>query len=229
VLPTPPHGELRLVEDVPAAFAEVVLAEFATRPVGGPEDDGRFRIALSGGETARACYERLALVPTLDWGAFDVYLGDERCVPPDDPAANQRLVREAFLEPTGNRSRFWPMDCADPDGYAALLAAGPPLDLIHLGLGPDGHTASLFPASSSLDAPPEALVVLSEDPSGRNPYPRLSLTFSAVSAARLVVFTVAGAPKHDALAGVLDGDDLPAARVRAERVLWLCDHGALEG
>ncbi|MGA8679891.1 MAG: 6-phosphogluconolactonase [Acidimicrobiales bacterium] len=229
--PTPPTGELRVVGDVPTAFGEVVAAEFAAvRQAGaGKAGDGRFRMALSGGDTARACYEHLATIATIDWAAVDLLLGDERCVPPDDAAANQRLVRETLLVPTGGVASFRPMDCDDPAAYEALLSSQPPLDLIHLGLGPDGHTASLFPGSTALRAPAASLVVRTEDPTGRNPLPRLTFTFSAIGRGRLVVFTVAGSAKHDALLRVLDGEDLPAARVRAARVLWLCDHAALAG
>lgn len=229
--PTPPAGELRLVDDVPAAFAQLVVDEVAAAraPAARAGGDGRFRMALSGGDTARACYEHLAGVPSLEWEVFELFLGDERCVPADDPAANQRLVRESLLEPTGGLAHFTPMDCAHPEAYGALLASQPPLDIVHLGLGPDGHTASLFAGSPALAAPPGTLAVLSEDPAARNPHPRMTMTFEAIASSRLAVFTVAGSPKHDALSRVLAGDDLPAGRVRAGRVLWLCDRAALEG
>jgi 6-phosphogluconolactonase len=98
------------------------------------------------------------------------------------------------------------------------------LDLVHLGLGPDGHTASLFPGSPALDADPGRLVVMNTDPTGRNPHERMTLTFSGIARARLVVFTVAGEDKRAAFAGVRAGDpSLPASRVRADRVLWLVD------
>jgi 6-phosphogluconolactonase len=227
---TPPSGELRVVDDVPAAFADVVATEFAAATTSGAEQGARrFAMALSGGETARACYERLAGGTAIDWAATDLFLGDERCVPADDPAANQRLVRETLLEPTGETAHFWPMDCGDPGAYEDLLSSRPALDVIHLGLGPDGHTASLFPGSSALEAPENRLVVTNEDPSGRNPHPRLTFTFSAIGRGHLVVFTVSGSPKHDALRRVCAGEALPAGRVRAERVLWLCDHAAVEG
>src|SRR5205807_552273 len=101
------------------------------------------------------------------------------------------------------------------------------LDFLHLGLGPDCHTASLFPDSPALDADPGRLVVLNHDPSGRNPHERITLTFSGIARARLVVFTVAGEEKREAFARVRSGDPAcPATRVRAERIIWLVDHDA---
>jgi len=225
-LPVVPNGELHLVDDVPAAFVDLVAAEFAAAS---ERADDRFRVALSGGETARQCYELLARTTAIDWASVDLFLGDERCVPADDPASNQRLIREALVERIGNAARLNPIICDQLGSYAALLESQPPLDLVHLGLGPDGHTASLFPGSVALDAPLGSLVVRTEDPSGRNPFERATLTFEAIARSRLVVFTVAGSSKHEALARVLAGEDLPAARVRAELVLWLCDPEALDG
>jgi len=224
VAPQPPNGELRVVDHVPTAFAGLVAAEAAAAAGRG---DGRLRIALSGGDTARTCYERLAEHDELDWGRLDCLFGDERCVPPEDEAANQQLVREALGARFGRLGSFHPMDCAAPSAYAGLLAAQPALDVAHLGLGPDGHTASLFPGSPGLEAPEDEWVVRNFDPSGRNPHERLSLTFGALARFSLAVFTVAGEAKRDALGRVLSGEDLPAARVRAGRVLWLCDREAL--
>ena len=111
----------------------------------------------------------------------------------------------------------------------ACEAAGaeiPRFDLISLGMGPDGHTASLFPGSPALEVGPQVLVVATTDPNGQNPHPRLSLTLPAIDQARLAVFTVAGEPKRRAVARIRAGDDLPAARVRAEQVRWLVDRAA---
>jgi 6-phosphogluconolactonase len=211
--------ELRLVADVPAAFVEVVQAAFAAA-------EGTFRLALSGGETARACYEALAVAGGIDWSRVECFLGDERCVPPEDDDANQKMVRAALTDlvrPAG----FYPMDCGDPAGYERLLERAGALDLVHLGLGPDGHTASLFPASAGLAAPASALVVRNVDESGRNKHPRLSFTLGQIARSRLAVFTVSGSSKAKALAAVLAGEDLPAGRVRAGRVLFLCDEEAM--
>jgi 6-phosphogluconolactonase len=217
------HGEVRVVDDVPAAFAAAVLEQWSSRT------DARFSLVLSGGPTARRCYERLAAMAaaTVDWRQVDVLMGDERCVAPDDPDANQRLVREALLDVVGPVGSFHPMSCDEgPMAYEALLAKWARLDLIHLGLGPDGHTASLFPDAPALDAPADRLVLVADDPHEHNPHRRMTLTYSAIARARLAVFTVSGDAKRAAFAAVRAGADVPAARVRAERVLWLVDPDA---
>lgn len=228
----PPGTEgLAPVTDVPAAFAQVVAEAFAVR-VG-----RRFTVVLSGGPTARACYERTAALPAgaVDWRAVDVYMGDERLVAPDDPDANQRLVRESLLEPVGGAGSFHPMPTGGgPDACAAAyhaviagLLAGEGIDLIHLGMGPDGHTASLFAGSPALEDPGDRLVMANADPGERNPHGRLTLTLPAIDQARLAVFTVAGQAKRDAVRRLLDGEDLPAARVRAKTVRWVVDPAAM--
>jgi 6-phosphogluconolactonase len=224
-----PNGELHVVDDVPRAFAELVANEAGTAlGESGRQPEERFRLVLSGGSTASSCYEQLAATAGLDWGLIECLVGDERCVPADDPDANQRMIREVLIERVEPRPRFSPMDCAAPlQDYEAIVAASPQLDLVHLGLGPDGHTASLFPGSAALEAPEERLVEHNVDPSGHNPHERITLTFAGIARARLVVFTVAGIEKLQALQGVLRHDDLPATRVRAERVVWLCDRAAL--
>ncbi|MHB1583276.1 MAG: 6-phosphogluconolactonase [Acidimicrobiales bacterium] len=229
----PPAGTERLVpvDDVPTAFAELVAEAFAAR--GGR----RFTLVLSGGPTARACYERTAaLAPgRVDWALVDVYLGDERLVPADDADANQRLVRESLIGPVGGVGSFHPMPTGDEadrcaaayEETVAALLGGPGIDLIHLGLGPDGHTASLFPGSVALERPGDRLVMANTDPHERNPHRRLTLTLRAIDQARTAVFTVAGASKSQALRRVLDGEDLPAARVRAKTVRWVVDPAAM--
>jgi 6-phosphogluconolactonase len=119
------------------------------------------------------------------------------------------------------------MRCEEgPDPYQLRVGEVGRFDVTHLGMGSDGHTASLFPGSPALDADPGRLVSLNSDPSSRNPYPRMTLTLSGIARSRLVLFTVAGESKRDALQAVVDGADLPAARVTAERVIWLVDREA---
>lgn len=218
------QGELIVVDDVPAEFAERVIEAFHSRP------EESFSIALSGGQTARRCYERLAAdgAHQIDWWQVDVYWGDERCVPPDDDASNEHLGRVALLENVGAANSVHPMRCDDgPDAYHLLVAELGRFDVVHLGLGKDGHTASLFPASPALDADPGRLVVTNHDPLGTNPYERMTLTFSGIARARLALVTVAGEEKRAAFARVREGDPAcPASRIRADRVVWLVDRAA---
>jgi 6-phosphogluconolactonase len=217
------HGQLTVVEDLPGAFAAAVIQAYQERP------DEIFSLALGGGSTAQPCYERLAAESesTIDWLSVNIYWGDERCVPPDDPASNQLLGRQSLLERVGAANAVYPMSCDEgPDAYALRVGEVGKFDVIHLGMGPDGHTASLFPGSEALDAEPGQLVALNVDPSGRNPHPRMTLTLSVINRARLVVFTVAGAGKRETLQAVIDGADLPAGRVDADKVVWLVDHDA---
>ena len=218
------QGSLYVVDDVPGEFAERVIEAFHSRPA------ETFSLALSGGETARQCYERLAADgdTQIDWWKVDVYWGDERCVPPDDPDSNYRLAREALLDRVGAANATYPMRCEESaDPYQLRLGELGRLDLIHLGLGPDGHTASLFPGSPALDADPGRLVVMNEDPLGHNPHRRMTLTLAGIARARLVIVTVAGADKREALARVAAGDPTaPATHAKAERVVWLADPAA---
>lgn len=217
------EGELVVVDDVPGEFTDRVIEAFHARP------NDVFSIALSGGATARHCYERLAADggTQMDWWKVDVYWGDERCVPPDHPDSNYRLAREALLQRVGAANAIYPMDCGvGPDPYQLRLGDLATLDLVHLGLGPDAHTASLFPGSPALDADPGRLVVMNEDPTGINVHPRMTLTFSGIARARLVIVTVAGEEKREALARVARGDDVPAARITGPRVVWLADRAA---
>lgn len=218
------HGELVVVDDVPAEFAERVIEAFHSRP------SDSFSLALSGGDIARHCYERLAddAGNQIDWWKVDVYWGDERCVPLDHKDSNYRLVREALLERLGAVNANYPMRCDEgADPYQLRLGSLGRFDVVHLGLGPDGHTASLFPESPALTADPGRLVVMNEDPTGRNPYPRMTLTFAGIARAHLVLVTVAGEEKAEALARVVAGDETaPATHVQAEQVLWLADPAA---
>ena len=216
-------GELVITDDVPAAFSQHVIDAFRTRPL------DTFSVALSGGSTARSCYEHLAETcgSQIDWWKVDVYWGDERCVPHDDVNSNYRLAREALLDRVGAANATHLMRCADgPDDYQLRLGDLGRIDLIHLGMGADGHTASLFPHSHALDADPGRLVAMNDDPFGKNPFPRMTLTFAGIARAALAVVTVTGEEKAAALAAIVGGEDLPAARIGSEHVIWLVDPAA---
>ncbi len=215
-------GRIQVVDDVPRAFTREVVDAFHSRP--GPT----FSFALSGGATARACYESLAQSGEhIDWWKVDFYWGDERCVPHDNPDSNYYLAREALLDRVGAANATHLMRCIEgPEPYQLRLGELGHLDFVHLGLGPDGHTASLFVDSPALSAAPGRLVAMNEDPSGRNPYQRMTLTLEGIARARRVVVTVSGASKADAVARIAAGDDLPGARIEADDVLWLIDEAA---
>ena len=208
-------GEIQIVDDVAAAFAQLVLRE-APRSV-----------ALSGGETAEQCYAAVrALEP--DWSDVDVFMSDERFVPVTGADSNEGMARRVLLDAVRPRvihSMFRPGPIeAAARAYDELVRNAPPIDLVHLGVGPDGHTASLFPGSPMLDET-ERFVVPAGD--AAHPHPRLTFTYPAIARGRLVVVTVAGAEKRDAIERIRSGEDLPAARIRAERVVWLGDRAAL--
>ncbi|MDQ3145629.1 MAG: 6-phosphogluconolactonase [Actinomycetota bacterium] len=209
----PAKGEVRVVDDVAAAFA-TVLAEEAPAVV-----------ALSGGGTARHCYQAVA---DGSLGGTQVVFGDERWVPVEDDESNEGMARRVLLD----RARSGEVHSLRGAGatreeaagaYDQLVASLSSLGLVHLGLGPDGHTASLFPGAAALEVD-DRLVVPTGDHA--HPHPRLSLTFAGIARADLVVFTVAGEDKADAWRRLRSGEDLPASRVRAPRVLWLVDPAA---
>ncbi len=228
------NGTVEIVDSVPEAFARLIADR-----LGGIRRDP-VSLALSGG-TAKTCYQALAELTgpdgerPLDWSSVDVYLSDERCVPPGDADSNHRMIEETLLRPVGPTFGDHPMYFSgDPEdaavAYRRIVADLDGLDVVHLGLGPDGHTASLFAGSDALAVDdPELLVVASRDPNARNPHDRITLTLPALERARLVVFTVAGRSKADAFRRLTTGEDLPASRVRANEVVWLVDHEAAKG
>ena len=208
-------GTVQIVDNVALAFARL-LAQEAPRS-----------IALSGGETAQECYAAVrATAP--NWSNVDVYFGDERFVEASDPDSNEGMARRTLLDAVPPRSihpMYQPVEIEEAARrYDALVSAAPAIELVHLGLGPDGHTASLFPGSPTLDETKRLVVTAGDD---LHPRPRLTFTFAAIERARMVVMTVAGAEKRDAVERIRSGEDLPAARIRGERVLWLGDRAAL--
>lgn len=213
--------DLTFTPDVAGAFATIVSAAVEATPPG-----ETLRYGCSGGSTGRALMQRLAAT-SLAWPKVDLYFADERCVPPGSPDANETCVRDALGPRADQLGGFHPLHCEDgaPAHEAVLRAAGP-LHLLQLGVGPDGHTASLFPGSPALAAPPGQLVVENEDPSGRNPYRRMTLTYEAIARANLVVVTIAGADKHEVVARLYAGEDLPAGRLQARSIVWLVDEAA---
>lgn len=165
----------------------------------------------------------------LEWSRLEVYFVDERCVDSASPDANVMMISAALGARREDLGGFYPMSCSEgPEAYARTLRMAMPLQLLQLGFGPDGHVASLFPSSAALAAPSEELVVRNTDPLGNNHFERLTLTYSAISSSAVVVVTVMGAEKVPALTSVLQGADLPAAKVRGGRVIWLCERAVAQ-
>jgi 6-phosphogluconolactonase len=182
-------------------------------------ESGACHLALAGGETPRGCYERLAEAPYHDqmpWERTSVYWSDERRVPLDDPASNYAMARTALLDHVAvPRGQVFPL--TDPgdllDRVPRDAAGRPRFDIIHLGLGEDGHTASLFPGSPALDDQASNVIAIENAP--KPPPRRLTLSLPVLNAARAVLFIVSGKGKREALAGVLRRDPaLPASRVQ---------------
>ena len=188
---------------------------------------GVFHLALAGGETPRRCYEKLRAL-TIDWAYVQIYFGDERCLPKGDAQRNDTMVRDTLLEhidiPPGNIHTITAELGARKAAarYAALLEQVAPLDLVLLGMGEDGHTASLFPANPATDSAAAAVPVFSAP---KPPAERVSLGMSTINAARQKIFLVAGTAKRGALRRISSGAVLPAARITAAE--WHLDREAL--
>lgn len=229
-------GEAR---DVYGATAD----RFVASARGAIEERGIFRVALSGGSTPKSVYP-LLIEPerrnAVDWSRVEFFWGDERAVPPDHPESNFGVAYGMLISqlPDVRQDRIhrMPAEAADLDAAALgheselRLAFGvrgdelPAFDLIWLGMGPDGHTASLFPGSDALDER-ERWVVANWAPSQEAW--RMTLTFPVLNAGREVIVVVNGADKADALRRIRSGDaDLPAGRVAGDQVEWIVDAAA---
>ncbi|MDD2582204.1 MAG: 6-phosphogluconolactonase [Desulfuromonadaceae bacterium] len=227
------------LEALSLAAAELFVAE-AQQAV---RDRGKFVVALAGGNTPHRTYELLARQPfreQIPWQNTHFFWGDERCVPAEDQRSNARMAHQTLLDhvpvPSG---QVHPMVCnSSPQEaaaeYEALLvgffAAGSPrFDLVLLGLGENGHTASLFPGTSALDEQKRWVTEVSVAEEGLR---RLSLTAPAINQAALVVFLVSGYAKAPILRKVLENtrapDGIPARMIKPVdgRLLWLVDRDA---
>ena len=227
-------GTLEVVKDAGA------LAARAAEIIAGRVKAAKwpYRIVLSGGSTPRATYQRLAERKDLDWSCAELFFGDERFVPPHHPDSNYRMVRESLLAggtvmprkllaiPTDGT----PQSAADrydeilrqQYGAGSLEPGVPLFHLTLLGLGDDGHTASLLPGQPVLKERARWAAVV---PEGRENQ-RITLTYPALNSSALILFLVSGAAKRDALAQVRGGA-LPAGALQPQgEVLWLVDEAA---
>jgi len=207
---------------------------------------GPFALSLAGGSTPKRVYELLAspaYASYIDWSKVHLFWGDERYVPLDHADSNYRIVHEALIAhvpiPKDNVHPF-PVDAASPQeaavlyekelkafyGAEALDPSRPLFDVMLLGIGPDGHTASLFPDTEALNEKSAWTVPILN--AKKPPPERVSLTYPAIEASAAILFLVAGADKREALAGVLAKDPaLPAARIETDApVLWFIDMAA---
>lgn len=229
-----PRESLRVFPDAGAlaeAAAEHVLA--AARAAIAAR--GAFHLALAGGSTPRATYLALARrARPADLGAWRLWFGDERCVPPEHEDSNWRMAHQAWLHELRStqieRLRGEEEPAAEAVRYSArlvaLLGTRPRLDLVLLGLGTDGHTASLFPGSPTLRT--NAWVAV-EERAPKPPPTRLTLTLATLNAAREVLFLVSGPDKAEALARAIGQRQppCPAGRVSpGGRLLWFADQAA---
>jgi 6-phosphogluconolactonase len=240
----PARFEVRVLPGV-ESLAEEAAREFELAASEALRDRVLFRVALSGGSTPRALHEHLTGKPyrtRIAWDRIRFFFGDERCVPPDHERSNFRMARETLFEPL----RIPPDHVfrmhgeSDPPAaaaeYSRTLAcefarsrSGPRFDLVFLGLGPDGHTASLFPGTHAL-AERARLVVANFVPKFHEW--RLTSTYRLLNAARRVVFLAAGEEKREPVNRIVKREPgyrkLPAAGVRPREgaLLWLLDEEA---
>ena len=205
---------LESAEDV-AAAAATDIAE-ALR-------EGARSLVLAGGTTPQRCYELLAQME-VEWGRVTILFGDERCVHPDHPDSNYRMARETLLDRVSPATvHRMPAELGPDEGaglYAHIVASVAPLDVVTLGVGEDGHTASLFPGHAALKA--SALVVGIRD-SPKPPPQRVTLTLPALQRARRVIILATGAGKAEAVAKARRGE-VPSGMIAGAR--WLIDRAA---
>jgi len=232
----------RIVSRTAQDVADTVANWIAAQARHAVDDHGSFSIALSGGSTPRLLNEMLAgreWRDRIDWSAWDVYFADERACPPDDPASNYALAETTLLSQVPvdpGRVHRMPAERDDLDAAAAeysdLLArslpasaeGAPRLDLVLLGLGENGHTASLFPGTPALDVTDRWATRGLADYA---PFDRITLTYPTINAAAAVGFMVTGAGKHEALAATARGE-VPASRIRPTdgMLVWFLDAAA---
>ena len=230
-----------LVHENKADLAEAAARDFVKKARKAIEENGSFAVALAGGSTPEATYKILASEygesTDLDWSRVHVFFGDERTVPPDHEDSNYRMARETLLDHVSVGSVHRMRGELPPEEEAVsyeeelrgFFGEGTPrFDLVMLGIGGDGHTASLFPETAALEVTNRLAVA--------NPVPklettRITLTVPVINAARAVTFLVAGEDKAEALREILEGDAdprvYPAKLVRPDGDLtWMVDRAA---
>jgi 6-phosphogluconolactonase len=221
-----------MIESFPdtAAAAEAAAFGIGQQLSDGLKTRGRASLVATGGRSPGPVFDALREAPAIDWARVVVTLSDERCVGADDPASNARGVRERLLTGEAAKAHFLPLW---PPPESAALHALAPFDAVMLGMGEDGHIASLIPGdpglAAGLDPKSEALTVSVPAGLGKPPLPRISLTLSALLQSRAVFLLVAGEAKRDIILRAQAGADLPVAALISQarvpvRVLWSPAH-----
>lgn len=218
----------------PEALADAAAGAVAHALTAAAAAGERGRLVVTGGRSPGLVYDRLSQT-RLDWRQVDVTLSDERFVPPDHPASNQALVASRLLTGEARAARFVPLWREAPDAVACAQAAEPgivalaPFHMTLLGMGPDGHVASLIPGARGLEAamdPDGAQMCLGFDQAiGDPPLPRITLTLAALLQSQAILILIAGAEKRQVVERACDGADFPVAALLTQtrvpvRVLW---------
>jgi 6-phosphogluconolactonase len=242
-----PHDHRHVISVADPAAMAIAAAEHVIARTS--ENPGRVAICLTGGSSPKALYQLLATdsyQSRIPWQRVHWFIGDERFVPANDPLNNMGIARAIFLDRYALAANIHPIptstaDPADPDRSAALYEQElksfygadaldpdrPLFDLVLMGVGPDGHTASLFPGYPALDE--TSRWVTGVPRANVEPFvPRVTLTLPALASCREMLFEVAGAEKRAILMRVLAGEDLPANRAQSTgETVWLVDEAAL--
>jgi len=235
------RGEVYVYPDA-EAVARAAAEMFATVVKGVLADHAVARVALAGGSTPKATYKLLATPAwheRVEWPRVEIFFGDERCVPPDHPDSNYGMTKQHLIDPLeldparihrleGERA---PIQAAADYERALVSALGAPpvFDLVWLGMGPDGHTASLFPHSAGVrDKTSYVIANAVDSPLTKGPTTRLTITLPVIDAAHHVRFLVGGADKAETLAQVARGPSelYPSSLVTAADLVWFVDRAA---
>jgi 6-phosphogluconolactonase len=226
------------VHDDAPALASAVAGALVSRLVAAQARGEQPQVVLTGGTIADAVHHEMARADRsseVDWSRLDFWWGDERFVPRDSPDRNARAARAALLDPVGvDPSRVHEIGSSDDAANVAAAAAayghevrthGGVFEVVMLGVGPDGHVASLFPDHPALDVDDEIAVPVTDSP--KPPPERVTLTLPALNRTRVTWLVVSGSEKADAVAQALAGGDVPAARVGgSEETVWFLDREA---
>jgi 6-phosphogluconolactonase len=222
------HWQTLADSDAVARCAAGLILKAATAAI---QERGTFRLVLAGGNTPEKVYRQLAGAQA-DWNNWQLYFGDERCLPVEHTDRNSQMAARAWLArgqvPTDHihpiRAELGAANAAQQ--YAGLIRQARPFDMVLLGIGEDGHTASLFPGQSF--PPGERVHAVSGAP--KPPPERVSLSAESLSDSRDVLVLVTGSSKHEAVRRWQQGDDLPIARISArQHMTVLLDTHAAEG